>query len=342
MRKGLRFVVAAWALFPLAAGAADAPEKLTIAKVAAEKHLWPDKVASTKTLRFQGSTLVAGQALPLYQVDGDQVLLVKPGDPLMYHVAAADTDLLARAAELRKKLTPEQRALDFKALAARPDLWPAEITYRGSATYPNGNKYADGDKLMLISFEAENEQVWFGKAGYTSTNHVWAERTDLYALARANLALPADKRVPRLTRLLQGKLLPAAKPVGGAKPTDPAPGAKHYVLLALASDTEDAAKTIMDVARFYGPIRGKHPEVEVVMFGLDRAMSEKKVPWRVVDPKHTGGLFWLTNQIRDNTRFAKVGVYDAHGILRPDHEAADIPALLANFAKSLGAAADAK
>jgi hypothetical protein len=341
MNRALKFAVAAvLALISLRVGAADAPVKLTTAQVESEKHLWPDQVAPKKTIEFVDARLSAGTPYTLVGIEGEQVTLASPKYKLVFPVPIADTDLMARALQLRQKLAPEQRALDLEKLRASPELWPAEFTMRGARDYPNGNKYADGDTLTLVS--VEGDQIWFTKSGLTSINHIHPHETTLFSRARAILATPPEKRVPRLTRLLQGKLLPAAKPVEGVKPTDPPPGTKHYVLMTLAADTPDAGKILLDVARFYGPVRGKHPEVEVVMFGLDKATAEKKVPWRVVDPKQADKLFWLREHNNTQWHFPNVAVYDANGLYRDIPDSLDLKAMLENFTKSLDAPAEAK
>jgi hypothetical protein len=166
-------------------------------------------------------------------------------------------------------------------------------------------------------------------------NHIHPHKTDLFTRARANLALPPEKRVPRFTKLLQGKLLPPARPVEGVKPNDPPPATKYYVLLVLGTDTPDANKILLDVARFYGPLRATHPEVEVVTLALDKATAERKVPWRTIDPKHADSLFWFRNFDKPAPRFPTVIIFDANGAYRESPTSPDIKAMLDDFAKSL-------
>src|SRR6266550_637578 len=108
--------------------AAGPVEKLTYEKSADEPHLWPDKVAVKKAFKFTQGPVAQGELVTLLTVTPGNVRLCKAKSDVSFDTPPETTDLLVRAAALRQRLTPEQRALDYKALCQHPEYWPAEVT----------------------------------------------------------------------------------------------------------------------------------------------------------------------------------------------------------------------
>lgn len=313
MTRGLLLSICV--LIATSALAADPPRKPpTYEQIVAEPHLWPDKVTVKKAIRFPKDPIAAGEAVSLVRCDANDVYLSKVNGDAVFHLPFAETDVVARATQLRQRLTPEQLALDYPVLLARPDLWPAEVTFRCKLTYPNGSEYSNTQPVPIFQFE--QDQLWVFHPTNKQKNHTRPQDTDLFVRARDMLALPPEKRVPRLTRALQGKLVPPAIPLEGVKPADPPPGIKYYVLFFAASDNPDIQQTFTDVAKFYGPTKPKHPEVEVVTYGLDQAMIERKSPWRRIDAAQLESLRWL-RLMYENDQWPLI-VFDAYGRIVPD------------------------
>jgi hypothetical protein len=293
----------------------DPPQKPpTYDQILSQPHLWPDKVAIRKPIRFVKESVAAGEVVNLVRCEGNGVILAKLKSDTTFRVPPVDTDLFARATQLRQSLTPEQLALDYPALLARPDLWPTEVAFRAATHYPNGSEYPNARPVPVVEFDAS--EIWVFHPKDKQKNHAPPEATDLLTRAREAMALPPEKRVPRLTRALQGRLMPPANPVEGVKASDPPPGTKYYVLLFAASDKSDTQQLITDVSKFYGPTKPKHPEVEVITYGLDKAMIERKSPWRRIDVEDLESLHWLRSIYESQDR--PLIVFDAYGRTVPD------------------------
>jgi hypothetical protein len=318
MLKVLR-VVALLVLIPICSQAAP-PEKLTYEKIAEERHLWPDKVSVKKAFKFVEGSVAQGELVTLMSVGPGSVRICKAKSDLSFETPPETTDLLARASALRQRLTAEQKALDLKALHQRPDLWPTEVTLHGGFTWPNGTKLSDGAVITLTTMD--DSQIYIFNMGNKKVNHVDAQATDIFGRAREIMAQPPAKRVTRMARLLQGKLVSEAKPVEGVKPADPPPGIKYYVIVFAASDHADMPKLMADVEKFYESNKAKHPELAVVLYGLDKAMSDRKFPGRVIAASQLASLSWLRDQ-HDETQQSMLVVLDASGVVVPDRNTSE-------------------
>ncbi len=296
------------------------PEKLTYEKIAEEPHLWPDKVSVKKAFKFVQGSVGQGELVTLISVGAGSVRICKAKSDLSFDTPPETTDLLARATALRQRLTAEQKALDLKALNQRPDLWPAEVTLHGGFTWPNGTKLADGAVVTLTRMD--ESQIYIFNMGNKKINHVDAQATDLFARAREIMAQAAAKRVSRMTQLLRGKLVPADKSQEGVKPADPAPGIKYYVVLFAASDHADTPKLLAEAEKFYDNNKAKHPEMEVVLYGLNKGMSDRKFPGRVIAGSQIESLKWLQEQY-DEPLQSMLIVLDANGVAVPDRNTSE-------------------
>lgn len=310
MIKGLIFL----SVLSLAAASTFAaqPAALTDEQIITQDHLWPDKVAVKRGFKLSTYSVAKGDVFTVVSISATGVQLTKPNADNGFVLPFKDTDLIERATKLRQSLTAEQKAMDFKALRERPELWPAEVSIHGTWDFPNGVTLHDGQTVTVTSL-ADN-QLWVVNAVNGKANHIFPNNTDLFARARATMAIPPEKRVPRLTRILQGKLVAIDHPPDGAKPTDPAPGTKYYVLIFAGSQTPELPGIIAELEKFHtGKVKG---EVEIILLGLDKAIAERKFPWRVIDGSKTEQLAWLRQVATGPSAF--LTVYDAHGQLVPD------------------------
>jgi hypothetical protein len=192
---------------PRAKPSQAAADALGVAGLVQRKDLWPARVAFRKLARLDVTTYWnPGDELPLVSWDGANVGLDE--GTFLFEWPAADTDVVERARDLAASLTPEAFALTLDGLRARPELWPLRLELTATQQFSDGTLVPPGREVALRFFEGDFAAVYDREVANYYT--VEPFQTDLFAQARARLALPEAERRPFFLRSLEAALDPAA------------------------------------------------------------------------------------------------------------------------------------
>jgi len=255
MRNAMEGYFGAWSFSVLVALSSVAPapqppraqqgeRELTMQELVARRDLWPRQVAPKKDVRLSGAPSIrAGQTLRLQEIAGPNVVL--DTGQFVFDLAATDTDVLERARAVLAALTPEQRALGFKDLPQRSELWPLRVELGVDIALQDGSVIPAGREVALRCYEGELINIFDRETG--TFFQVEPYETDLLARARARMLLPAED--PFFVRAVESALAPAGSAQAtGARPLD---GADFVLVYGGRLGCSRCADFLPALAEFY-------------------------------------------------------------------------------------------
>jgi Thioredoxin-like len=260
---------------------------LTLAAIAADETLVPEKVTVIVPLDFGTETFALGTEVNVTKVS-PQWLTIGHGS-VVTDLSPGQTDIYTRARELvalpkaqrpvqkyLDSLTPAQRALTVEAIQADKSIIPLKVTLKAPVTYQQF-KAPVGAEVQVHGIKGRDVSVVVQGEAIVADASV----TDILKRARELLALPKEQRPDRMQPLFAGKSLSAdGKPLA-VKPAD------HY-LLYFASSTCPRCESYTPrlVSRVAKTLAGKNVSV-VSVANQERAdalayASKTNTPWPIV------------------------------------------------------------
>jgi len=244
-------------------------QDLTLSELANRPEFLPSQVTLKQPVKLQGRpTLAAGQTLAVVSVGGTQVELETPDGRSTFSTKADDTDVLAKAQESWKKLTPEQRALTYAMLLKRNDLWPYRVTLK-RVVHLSGGDLKAGESAILVGVEGKDLLLVNEKGKFLY--HLEPAGTDLLESARKlvvnKAALPS-----RVREDLKGKLFNPLTGAVAAPVTGPEP--KYYVFYRGAGWCGPCRQFSPALVKFDQAAKAKTPAYELVFISGDKTPAE--------------------------------------------------------------------
>lgn len=180
--------------------------ELTYEDLVARPELAPRQLKPSKQLKLSDGEALAVASYPVRGLQNDGVIVFSaPGSTAL--LPPDSTDILSVANQRYQQMTPAQRALEPKSLAARPDLWPEKVTL--TAPYVIGGTpptiYDAGREMEFGSFDGKWVKARFPGVDYSFAVEV--HHTDLFDRARAVVDTKRPSTVHRVLKELDGKLI---------------------------------------------------------------------------------------------------------------------------------------
>lgn len=260
---------------------------LTLATIAGDETLVPEKVAVVGPLDFGDDKFAAGTEVTVTKVSASAISIGHRF--VMTDLKPARTDIFVRARQLvampkaqrpvqkyLDSLTPEQRALTVDGLAANKSIIPMKVTLKAPVTYQK-IKVPTGAEVDLVSVKDRN----VGVLVEGELILVDASGTDVLKRSRDLLGLPITQRPDRMRAFLEGKSLSSNGEPMPVKPAD------HY-LLYFASSTCPRCEVYTPklVKRFHETLAGKNVSVvSIANQNGPEALAYAKatsIPWPIV------------------------------------------------------------
>ncbi|MEO5958712.1 MAG: thioredoxin-like domain-containing protein [Opitutaceae bacterium] len=246
-------------------------QDLTLAELGRRPEFLPAQATLRQPVKLQGRpALPAGTKLAVVSVRGTSVEVETPDGRSVFNVKADDTDVLASAQEIWKKLTPEQRALTYGQLLQRKDLW----TYRVKLTQPMQLSSGDlkpGEQGILVGVEGDQLLLVYEKGNFLF--NVPAAGTDLLDSARKLLV---DKKAfpGRVIQDIQGKLI---SPVtGAASALEAGVDPRYYLFYRGAGWCGPCRQFSPSLVKFFKETKPKYPNFELIFISGDKTPAEMK------------------------------------------------------------------
>lgn len=280
----LRSVVVLVALVSSAAftSAATPPQTLTLQDLSNRPDRWPAQVTIQRALNFGASKLAAGQKVAIVEYNGGSELGVDAGNGQLYGIDVKDCDLLEAANAAWAKLTPEQRALEPKAVIEDASLWPAKVRCTSAFTLNSGKEIPPNQEFELLSIDRGGQVTLWTSEGQAKLSAQVAQ-TDVVARARELVTIDPAKRPARIANALKGKLVdPTGKRVADGNLEDQ----KLFALYYGASWCGPCRQFSPSLVKYINSIAVANPKLTVVLMSNDekdadmlKYMQEEKMPW---------------------------------------------------------------
>lgn len=255
---------------------------VTLATIASDETIRPDKVTVVASLNFGNNEQITG---------GSEVNVAKVTPTginighqyIMTTLTPAQTDIFQRARALaglpkamrpvQKELdamTPSQRALTVATIPQDKSIIPAKVTLRIPVVF-NRSKAPVGAEVELVSFKGTD-------VGVLVNNEVIlvdADGTDVVKRARALVALPQAQRPDRMQQFFDGKSVSSA-----GKPMAVPPADMYLLYFASSTCPRCESYTPKLVKRVHDTLKGKN--VSVV------SVANQNAPEALAYAKQTG------------------------------------------------------
>jgi uncharacterized protein YciI/thioredoxin-related protein len=236
---------------------------VTLATIAADETIRPDKIAVVSTLDFgNNEQITGGTEVNVTKVTPNGINIGHQF--IMTTLTPAQTDIFQRARALAglpkdrrpaqielNAMSPAQRALTVATIPQDKSIIPAKVTLRSPVVF-NRSKAPAGAEVELVSFKGTD-------VGVLVNNEVIlvdASGTDVLKRARALLAMPQSQRPDRMQQFFEGRSVAA-----NGKPMQ-VPTADMY-LLYFSSSTCPRCEvyTPKFVKRVHDTLKGKNVSV---------------------------------------------------------------------------------
>ncbi len=125
---------------------------LTWEQLAARPELWPQTVQINKAGRIAGVDVAPGVDYEVTELDASSLTFLLPGKDASAKVRPTECNALETVNAAFAAMTPEERALDVKAIAARADLWPAKVALAHRVAYGNSQTVVRADRGYELDF----------------------------------------------------------------------------------------------------------------------------------------------------------------------------------------------
>jgi thiol-disulfide isomerase/thioredoxin len=188
----------------VAVAAAPLPETLTLRDLVNQPTRWPATAKITKRLEFtNGIVLSVGKEMRVVGFNGQDVSLMDDVANV-FGVASDECDFIDAANTAWKSYTPQQRALDLKAIQDDASLWPEKVKAFGVVTTAEGRNIPGGTEYALVWYSNEGLMLYQPEL----KSRILVQEvldTDLVTGARALASSPPAERKSRLVEALAGK-----------------------------------------------------------------------------------------------------------------------------------------
>lgn len=267
---------------------AQTPATLTYQDLVARPELAPSACKPTAALQFGNQTVSPETSYPILELRDNHVVILLP-DMGAGPLPPGSCDVLAVANANYQAMTPAQRALDSKTLAARADLWPDRVKLQVPFQSKVGDQKQNwvlGHEFVLGSFDGTDLKVRCQLTDLApSVAAVW---TDLFDQARKNLIGKPPHAGHRVLQELDGKLVSMRT---GKKAKLDAMRSPEFVLLYFSAGWCDPCRQFSPkLVSFYEKnkkLAGKR--FEVIWISRDKGPKEMedyardcKFPWLAV------------------------------------------------------------
>ena len=259
-----------------------AAQELSWQELVQRKEFWPAECTLKKPLQFQsGKGVRAGQKLSVQAIQAGELEVTALG--MGFGVRPEDTDCLAVARTAWVALTPEQRALTYRSILTRQDLWPYKVALTEPIELgaPDG-VLSPGTEVILLDLDKSGKLslLTARRTGF----ELEADATDLLAQVRKALA---DGPPSRMGGEMEGRLV---NPItGAAAPLDAKALPRYYLLYRGGGWCPYTRKLTPDVVKFYNEMHPGHPEFEAIYLPVDKSAAEMQAyakearfPWPAV------------------------------------------------------------
>lgn len=258
---------------------AAVPARLTLSDLVNHPERLPPYVTMRRTLRFSGGlTLRKGQKIHTVRFDGRSVLVTR--QMTNFPLRPADTNLLAAANAVWAKLTPPQRAVDYRAIRKDASLWPARVTVLPAISI-HGRRFRPKTEFTLERVGQRGVSV-YDPATDSGITGVEIADTDLLQRARELARVPRARRPSRIVAELRGNLVD----VDGAPAKVDFGKVRYFAVYYGADWCVWCHKTSPHLVRVMNEIGPRNPHLLFVMVDDDknvasmyRYMKKEKMPW---------------------------------------------------------------